>query len=202
MVKDSKIYAIFAIIVLVVAGLFVFDTFRNKNEKDVSLESNYDSIDINDDSCEMVVREQEPIKFPWSYKEEKDPMTDKVKKFAMLRSMNSINQSFPYDGDAYLRVYIRKHEDTDIYFVIDKGQILCNEYNGTNHVKVRFGDDKPIRFNTVEPQSGSSELVFLQGGVQRFINLCKKNKEIKVEIPIYEYGNAVFNFYVTEPLEW
>ena len=129
-------------------------------------------------------------------------MTDKVKKFAMLRSMNSINQSFPYDGDTYMSVYIRKHKSTDIYFVIDRGQIQCNEYNGTDHVNVRFGDDKPIRFTTSESTSGSTDIVFLYGGEQKFINLCKKNKEFKVEIPIYNYGNAVFNFYVTETLQW
>lgn len=143
-----------------------------------------------------------PLEFKWEKHEKIDEMTGKKTQFATLRSMNSINQKFPYEGETYMKITIRKKSSTDIYFVIDRGQIQCSEYNGTDRIYAKFGDEEPIAFRTIEAQSGSSDIIFLNGNVKKFIDKCRKNKEFKIQIPIYEYGQAVFNFYLTEPLDW
>lgn len=146
--------------------------------------------------------EKKPQVITWNKSEDIDEMTDKKIRYAWLKSMNYVNLDFPYRGDTYMKMTIREKGSTDVYFRIDRGQILCSEYSGTDNVYIRFDNDPPIRFRTVEASSGSSDIVFLSGNVKKFISRCRKAKEIKVQIPIYEYGNAVFDFYVNTPLEW
>ena len=144
----------------------------------------------------------ESPEYYWVYDQKVDEMSGKKKKFANIHSSNYIQQDFPYEGQTYLRITIREQGSTDVYFVIDRGQIQCSEYSGTNCIYARFDEEQPVKFRTVEASSGNSELVFLSGNTKKFINKCKGAKVIKIQIPLYKYGNAVFTFEPKEKLEW
>lgn len=199
MKKGEIILGLFGFLILAFA---IFKLVNNANKVDSPKTENADSLMLEVDSIRTIQEELPPLEFKWKKYESVDEMTGKKMQFATLRSMNSINQEFPYDGDTYMKITIRKGSSTDIYFSIDRGQIQCSEYNGTNRIYAKFGDEKPIPFFTIEAQSGSSEIIFLNGNIKMFIDKCRKNKEFKIQMPIYKYGQAVFNFYLTDPLEW
>ena len=194
--------AIASLIILILIVLMILD-YNNKvkekdNKYDKATKEIIDSL-RKDDSIKLY--KDIPEELTWHTYDKKDEMSGNVIKFASLKSINYINQRFPYEGDTYMEMTIRRGKTTDVYFVIDRGQIQCSEYNGTDRINIKFDDEQPITFRTSEAQSGSSDIIFLSGNTKRFIEKCKKSKQIKVQIPIYEYGQAVFEFQITKPLE-
>lgn len=139
----------------------------------------------------------------WDYDTRVDEMNDSKSKFASLTSDNSVEFDFPYQGGSDLTITVRstKKWGTDVYISISKGQFICNEYEGTDYVRVRFDDGKPMKFTTNEPSDGSSDMLFLNNS-KKFISLAKKAKRILVEAPFYQAGNQVFTFTVDKPLNW
>ena len=89
----------------------------------------------------------------------------------------------------------------DVLIQITKGQIVGNEYNGSNYVTVRFDDNAPKKYYFNDAEDGSSDVVFINKHSE-FIKQCKQAKDIKVEIPLYQAGRPVFSFHVDEPLTW
>ena len=154
-------------------------------------------------NSDIEAKKVEKPKTEWSVSREVDPMTDKETVWKTLRSDNWISQDFPYEGITQARITVRKSPKygTDVYVRIDRGQIHGNEYRGTNYVTVRFDKDKAKRYYFNESADGSPDIVFLQG-VTDFIRRAKKAKSIKVEIPVWQYGDALFEFSVDKPLEW
>lgn len=203
MKQHEKIFL--SIIIAVIVFLVIMLSIKAN-----SVKPSAKSDDIDLDSIEEVYssvpvieeKQKEPQIVTWNKSEDIDQMTDKKTRYAWLKSMDYINQRFPYEGDTYLKMTIREMGSTDVYFTITKGQIQCSEYSGTNYVMVRFDNEQPIKFWTAEASSGRSDIVFISGNVKKFVSKCKKAKEIKVQIPIYDYGNPIFNFYVNTPLEW
>lgn len=139
----------------------------------------------------------------WDYDTSVDEMNDSKSRFASLTSDNSEYFDFPYNGGSYLKLTVRytKKWGTDVYVSISKGQFNCNEYDGTDYVRVRFDNGKAIKFRTTEPSDGSSDMLFLSNS-KKFITLAKKAKRILVEAPFYQEGNRVFTFTVDKSLEW
>ena len=66
---------------------------------------------------------------------------------------------------------------------------------------VRFDEDAPKKYYFNEAADLSTETVFLTNP-KSFIEDCKKAKNIKVEIPLYQAGRPLFRFYVDESLVW
>lgn len=145
----------------------------------------------------------ESPKITWTYTEEVDEMTDAVSKWATVVSDNYINQEFPYQGETFAEIVVRymKKYGTDVMIKITQGQIIGNEYNGTNYITVRFDEDAPKKYYFNEAADLSTETVFLTNP-KSFIEDCKKAKNIKVEIPLYQAGRPLFRFYVDESLVW
>ena len=87
----------------------------------------------------------ESPKITRTYTEEVDEMTDAVSKWATVVSDYYINQEFPYQGETFAKIVVRymKKYGTDVMIQITQGQIIGNEYNGTNYITVRFGADAP-----------------------------------------------------------
>lgn len=139
----------------------------------------------------------------WEYSTDTDEMNDSKSRFASLMSDNTVDFDFPYQGGSSLRLTVRymKKYGTDVYIKISSGQFICNEYQGTNCVRVRFDNGTPIKFTTNEPSDGSADLLFINNA-KKFINLAKKAKTIRIEAPFYQEGNRVFTFTVDKPLEW
>lgn len=139
----------------------------------------------------------------WQVKESIDEMTDSKNVWKSLNSENLVHFSFPYEGGSSLNLCVRymKKYGTDVILTISKGQLLSNEYNGTNYVTVRFDDDAPQKFNTNYAADGSSDYIFLRNA-RKFIKRAKTAKSIKIQVPVYQEGNPIFTFKVDVPLTW
>ena len=137
----------------------------------------------------------------WSLQTKQDEMDDSKSYWYSLQSDNYANFDFPYEGDSYLTITVRwmKKYGYDVLLEITDGQMVGNEYNGTNYVRVRFDGGKVQKFYYNEPNDGSSNLVFLRNA-QKFIEKCKNAKDIIIEQEFYQEGVHQFKFHVGEPL--
>ena len=137
----------------------------------------------------------------WSLQTKHDEMDDSKSYWYSLQSDNYANFDFPYEGDSYLTITVRwmKKYGYDVLLEITDGQMVGNEYNGTNYVRVRFDGGKVQKFYYNEPNDGSSNLVFLRNA-QKFIEKCKNAKDIIIEQEFYQEGVHQFKFHVDEPL--
>lgn len=137
----------------------------------------------------------------WSLQTKQDEMDDSKSYWYSLQSDNYANFDFPYEGDSYLTITVRwmKKYGYDVLLEITDGQMVGNEYNGTNYVRVRFDGGKVQKFYYNEPNDGSSNLVFLRNA-QKFIEKCKNAKDIIIEQEFYQEGVHQFKFHVDEPL--
>ena len=137
----------------------------------------------------------------WSLQTKQDEMDDSKSYWYALQSDNYANFDFPYEGDSYLTITVRwmKKYGYDVLLEITDGQMVGNEYNGANYVRVRFDGGKVQKFYYNEPNDGSSNLVFLRNA-QKFIEKCKNAKDIIIEQEFYQEGVHQFKFHVDEPL--
>lgn len=137
----------------------------------------------------------------WSLQTKQDEMDDSKSYWYSLQSDNYANFDFPYEGDSYLTITVRwmKKYGYDVLLEITDGQMVGDEYNGTNYVRVRFDGGKVQKFYYNEPNDGSSNLVFLRNA-QKFIEKCKNAKDIIIEQEFYQEGVLQFKFHVDEPL--
>lgn len=148
------------------------------------------------------VLEASLVKSSWDISEEVDEMHDAKKYYASLVSTNTIKQDFPY-GKTKANICIRKTKKygTDVMIRINSGQIHGSEYNGENYVEVKF-DNKPAKkYTFAEEASGSSEVVFINK-TKDFIDNCKKAKDIKITIPLFQEGRQLFKFHSDKLLDW
>ena len=139
----------------------------------------------------------------WQVTESIDEMTDTKNVWKSLTSENFAYFDFPYEGGSFLRIDVRymKKYGTDILLTLSQGQLMSNEYNGTNYVMVRFDDDAPQKYYTNEPSDGSSNCLFLRN-TKKFIKRAKTAKSIKIQVPVFQEGNPIFTFKVDVPLTW
>lgn len=139
----------------------------------------------------------------WQVTESLDEMTDSKNVWKTVVSENLAHFSFPYEGGSSLSLCVRymKKYGTDVILTISKGQLLSNEYNGTNYVTVRFDDDAPQKYYTNDAADGSSDYLFLRNA-RKFIKRAKTAKSIKIQVPVYQEGNPTFTFKVDVPLTW
>lgn len=166
--------------------------------------SNGSSLDSDTAVVDTALYENMPTeveKKTWSLQTEQDKMDDSKSYWYSLQSDNYANFDFPYEGDSYLTITVRwmKKYGYDVLLEITKGQMVGNEYNGTNYVRVRFDGGKVQKFYYNEPNDGSSNLVFLRNA-QKFIEKCKNAKDIIIEQEFYKEGVHQFKFHVDEPL--
>ena len=138
----------------------------------------------------------------WDFTSDTDDMDDSVNKYYSLRSDNFANFDFPYQGDSYLTITVRymKKYGYDVLLNIDNGQMVGNEYNGTNYVRVRFDNGKVEKYYYSEPNDGSADCVFIKN-TSKFIKKCKTAKTIIIEQEFYQEGVHQFKFHVDKSLE-
>lgn len=194
----KKGFLISALVLLVILVIAIIAGGNDSSDKNVS-NSEDSTISLNSDTEQV----SQVIDTGWEYFSKTDEMTDKETKWASMKSVNSFEFDFPYNGGSYLTLSVRKSPKygTDVYIHISKGQFLASEYNGTNKVSVRFDEDTPITFSTNEPSDGSSDLLFINN-TKRFIERAKSAKSIKIQATFYQEGDRVFTFTTTHPLEW
>ena len=167
-----------------------------------SVNSSVDSDTVAVDTSTLMTEDQHPItKKSWDLSTSQDDMDDSKNYWYSLQSDNYANFDFPYEGNSYLTIAVRwmKKYGYDVLLEITKGQMVGNEYNGTNYVRVRFDGGKVQKFYYNEPNDGSSNLVFLKKA-HTFIEKCKSAKDIIIEQEFYQEGVHQFKFHVDEPL--
>lgn len=138
----------------------------------------------------------------WEYETKKDVMTGKTDSIATLRSQTSLHLTFPYQGENFGTLIVRKHPrlGTDVIYTVQKGQILCSTYRGCD-VLVRFDDRPPITFGGNESSDYDRKIVFLKNPT-RFITEASKAKTIRVAVTLHDNGQQALQFDSAKPLEW
>lgn len=129
----------------------------------------------------------------WSYHRSTDDVSGKEIQFAELRSKNYQNFDFPYQGDTYLTIQVRKHprHGQDVIFHIDRGQLQCNSYDGcSGMISI---DGKAERLTLAEPADNSSEYVFALYD-DAILRKLKGAKTIVVELPTFRNGSPSWTF--------
>ena len=129
----------------------------------------------------------------WIYSESEDSMSSKTTYSASVRSTNSFEFDFPYQGQQHSILTLRRHPrwGTDVMLSIEKGQILCSSYDCP--IRVRFDDGPAQTFSGNEPSDNSSEYVFIPG-FAGFSKKLEKSKRVKIEVNIHQHGVLVSEF--------
>jgi hypothetical protein len=131
---------------------------------------------------------------PWTYKESKDPMRDKVTKTTCTTSLNTAKLPSPY-SDVTARLCLRRSPKfgTDAFVHLDgDGQILCTSYQGCR-VHVRYGDRPVVTFGAVGAADGSSNVIFFASG-PKFISGLRGSKKTMIELEFYQAGVQRLDF--------
>ena len=175
------------------------DKKGEKDEKNVAV---VDSLNNKQQQKQEEVEDDEDL-VTWNINTSIDEMTDTKNIWASITSDNYIEQNFPYEGKTHATITVRymKKYGYDVLLGIERGQIIGIDINGTNYVTARFDNSTPKKYYFDEAADGSSDHVFLRNA-KDFMEKCKKAKEIKVDIPIYQAGKPVFTFHVEKPLQW
>ena len=134
----------------------------------------------------------------WSYSSSVDAMSNKPVRYASVRSTNTVNFDFPYSGIQRATLTLRTHprHGKDAILQIQKGQILCPSYDGCS-VLVRFDDGKSRNYKAAGAADNSSETIFIND-YHGFVGKMLKSKIARVSIEIYQEGNPVFEFDVSD----
>lgn len=204
--RGRKAVVLAVSVAFVLAGGFAFDSYVRHAYPDtpaatVSTTSPTTPSMLVSDQAQAISQPRTPSEPYWDYTTEPDKMTGKRATYATLRSSNSLDFDFPYQGQNYgqISVQSRPRQGTDVLFSVKKGQITCSPYEC--NILVRFDNDAPMRFGGTHPSDGSSEHVFLRNG-DRFINRAKSARKIFVEFTAYHQGINVLEFAPATPLVW
>lgn len=137
----------------------------------------------------------------WDYKTSQDSMSQKPITTAYIGSTSRLSFDFPYGGLQQATLQLRKHPrwGQDVILQIEKGQFLCNSYNGCD-VSVRFGNGKPKRFSAGEPSDNNSTYIFIKG-YNSFVSELRKVDKIYIEAQFYQEGVQTMEFAV-DGLDW
>ena len=201
---EHKKFIIFAIVVVLLILLWLFSILRRSTPQVINTAVDTEAIEVDTTIIgEDASISSEPSVVTWDITSNQDAMTDSKNIWAEIKSNNYICQDFPYDGLTYATITVRymKKYGYDVLIQITKGQIDGRKYYGTDFLTARFDDSSPKKYYFNESADGSSDVVFLRNKTD-FINRCKKSKDIKIDIPIYQSGRPVFTFHVDEPLVW
>lgn len=145
--------------------------------------------------------EKEKSTYCWNYEDAKDPMTDKVVRFATLGSNSSYLETDLSIATGFITVRDHPKWGIDVMISVRGSFIYGSEINGNNYVTVRFDNTKAKRYYFSEAGDGDSHTVFLNSPGD-FISRSKKSKRILIEIPLYQGGRPVFIFETTKELIW
>ena len=138
----------------------------------------------------------------WSYRTNKDEMTNKSVRTAKIKSSNFLSLGFPYQGATHGTLYVRGDDggEADVYLYVDRGQILCNTYSGCQ-LSFKFDDDDPIFVEGVNSSDHDPSVVFVRDPGQ-VIERARTAKTIRIQFTMYQAGNPVLRFTSKKPLSW
>lgn len=132
----------------------------------------------------------------WSYQKSVDPMTSAATRSATIASENTVSFDFPYQGAQHGTLIIRDHPSygKDVILKIERGQFLCPSYQACD-IRIRFDEGSPSTWKAVGPSDNSTTTIFLRNQAS-FRQRMRSSKVVKIQAPIYNEGNPVFEFHV------
>lgn len=138
----------------------------------------------------------------WKYSQDIDQMTGQTRYLASATSVNSLSLQFPYAGQNTADLVVRQHpkSGTNVYLILDKGQILCSTYEQCS-IGIKFDNAPPQRFRASPSSDRSSNIVFINSE-SGFLAKAKSAKSILVGIEVYQNGLQVLQFPALTPLVW
>lgn len=141
---------------------------------------------------------QAKLNSQWYYKQSDDSMSKGKVYLAQLRSVNTVEFKFPYQGqqNASLRLRTHPRHGKDVIFLIEKGQILTS-LTGSSKALIRFDDGTAEKFAYSGSSDHDSTYIFIKD-YQRFVKKMLKAKKVKISVDIYQEGSPVFEFNVGE----
>ena len=142
--------------------------------------------------------ENKLAQFKWKYQVDEDKLTSKSSYTAWLRSINTVNFDFPYQGEQRGELLLRTHPQhgKDLILRVKKGQMLVRSYEDTS-VKVVFDQGSPVTYKVVGPSDHGSTSLFFRD-YHGFVARMLKAKTVKISCPFYQQGNVVFEFNVSD----
>ena len=147
--------------------------------------------------AQPVVAAPEPPALPkWSRRTSKDQLTDAVIEIASLESMNTVDLSFPYQGEQRGRLTLRNTAGKyEVMFSIQRGQLFPGSLvTGDAKAKVKV-DDLLFESRLSGTTGYQTETVFLIN--ERLPQLIMTGRELRIEAELYNEPNAVFVFDLT-----
>lgn len=187
------------ILVIGIIGILAYIAIRVENQRvETAL-----STELEQKFEDFKQQAEDEVKHNWHVDTTTDPMTDKSIIVATLRSQNDVAFDFPYDGGSFMVMNIRKRDSkVDVYFEISKGQFVCNEYQGTNKVMIRFDNEEAKNYITVESSTHDSDVLFIKSksAINEIYAKCLSSTSIKVKANFFSEGSRVFDFKVKAPL--
>lgn len=140
---------------------------------------------------------QEPLPKPgdqWNYYSNQDDMGKGVAHFASVESTNTVDFDFPYAGPQHATLTLRSHPryGKDVILSIERGQFLCNSYQGCA-VLVRFDDDKALRYSATGPSDNSTTTIFIHD-YSRFVKAMSKAKRMRISAEFFQQGAPILDF--------
>lgn len=132
----------------------------------------------------------------WQVYTDKDEMRESEAKWLALRSENSANLDFPYDGENHLtlHIYDSKTKEPSVFLIIDKGQYDCGQYGCYGAIKFGKTTVQEISFREHDVSGSNGTILRFDGNVDAFLSNVKRFKEITVELPFYRSGVRQFKF--------
>lgn len=132
----------------------------------------------------------------WQYSTDEDMASGKTSSFAGLKSENTLDLGFPYQGPQFAQLTLRRHPryGFDAFISIDKGQILCNEYTNP-HILVRFDKSDVQQFECAEPSDNSSTHAFIRNA-DEFERGLKGASTAYITLTLYQEGSQSLKFKV------
>lgn len=140
-----------------------------------------------------IVKEKEASGIVWSYSTSVDKMSEEVIYYSSIKSINTVNFDFPYNGTQRAELVLRKHprSGTSIMFSLNKAHFLCNRTDC--HILIKFDDDPAQEYKISYPADLSRNLVFIEENDDLTLKF-KKSKKILIEAMFYNHGKEVFEF--------
>lgn len=136
----------------------------------------------------------------WDYTEDIDKMEGNTRFFASCTSTNTIEFEFPYNGGSTFWIVVRNMgQGNEAMLKVSKGQFI-GSYDGSESIKVKFDENKPISYSYNEPSDGSSNVIFLNNSSD-FIRRLKSSKNVLIAATFFDAGTHHIEF-KTDGLTW
>jgi hypothetical protein len=136
----------------------------------------------------------------WHYTAERDEMTDKLNRTAVLQSSNKVDLSFPYGSGTkgHLQIQQQGDDEAHVLFWIDNGQLVCGI--GGCQVELRFDGGEVEKITALPPKGYGSDGLFLEPEAELIQRLIK-TKHLLLRAFFYQDGDKVFQF-SPQGLKW